>query len=84
MVEQVSAVLVMIGLLACIFITGRRWSNPLLRLLPFVYATVIAVVGSWYVGKTGVQMLSIVVVANFVAAGMLLAMWIDSPRKRKP
>jgi hypothetical protein len=65
------------GLIASGVVSALRWRRPAYRLLPFAYASILAIAISWYDDKSLSGLISAVFGANLAAGLLVFAIWIE-------
>ncbi len=79
--KEVDGLISLLGLLGAVAISVWQWKRDAYKLIPFVYATIVAIVWSWSWQKSWLESLEIVAAMNAIAGGLLLAAWFELRQK---
>ncbi len=79
--EETVGLVGLLGFLGAVSISVLKWEQTVYRLVPFVYATIIAMIWSWSLQKPWAEFLATLAVTNFMAGGLLLVAWLQLRQK---
>lgn len=79
--KEIIGLIGLLGLLGTVAISVWQWERKACRLVPFVYATIIAIIWSWSLQKPWPEFLATLAATNAIAGGLLFVAWLEMRQK---
>ena len=79
--KEIIGIVGLLSLFGTIVVSVLHWDRKAYRLVPFVYATSLAIVWTWSLQKSWLESLALIALTNAIAGGLLFAAWLQMRQK---